>query len=291
MKKLFTLIISGIFINCSINGQALPNSGFETWTTHSGYNDPDGWSTLNSATSILGIITASKSSDAHSGSYSLRSETKFIGAPFNIVAPALVTTGTINTTTQAADGGIPYSGRPDSIAGWMKYAPVNSDTGYMEVLLMNANASDTIARAKFLTNSASSWFRFSAAFEYFSADPVELSRVLLLPSSAFVPQVGSVVQFDDLEFIISTGINENKGRPNFSIYPNPASEELFIRNPGNETGTMQVFEITGKKVTEINIGMNTTKTNISTYAPGLYFYTITRDNSEILNSGKFIITR
>ena len=292
MKKLFTLILSGLAINYSANAQALPNADFEAWTAGSGYDNPNGWSTLNSATSILGIVTASKSTDAHGGTYSLRGETKFIGAPFNQVAPALVTTGTINTTTQVIEGGIAYTQRPDSVAGWMKYAPVNTDTGYMEVLLMNSDASDTIARARFdQPVAASTWFRFSAPFEYYSSNAVELSRVILLPSSGFSPVVGSVVQFDDIEFVITTGIHENEAKVNFKVYPNPATEELFIKNPGTETATMQVVDVTGKKVANLDIGLNTTRANISTFSPGIYLYIFSDKNSEVLHTGKFVVTR
>ena len=120
MYKLFTLILSGIVITFSASGQALPNAGFENWTASSGYDNPNFWNTLNSSTSILGIVTVSKSTDAHSGTYSLRGETKYVPFPFDQTAPALVTTGTINTTTQEIEGGSDYTERPDSITGWMK---------------------------------------------------------------------------------------------------------------------------------------------------------------------------
>jgi hypothetical protein len=292
MKKLFMLILSGIIINLSANAQSLPNAGFENWTAGSGYDNPNNWSTLNSSTSFLGIVTVSKSTDAHSGTYSLRGETKFIGAPFNQPAPALVTTGTINTTTQVIEGGIATSERPDSITGWMKYAPVNGDTGYIEVLLFANNYQDTIGRAKFFTTAAlSSWTYFSAAFEYSSTDAVEASRVILLPSSGYQPQVGSVVQFDDLAFVTSTGINDNRERYVFSVYPNPATDELFIRNPLTQTAKMDVYDVAGKKVAAINVGLNTTRTNISMYSPGVYLYTFTGTNSEVLHTGKFVVTR
>lgn len=292
MKKLFTLILSTIVINYSANAQALPNPGFENWTAGSGYDNPNNWSTLNSSTSFLGIVTVTKSTDAHSGTYSLRGETKFIGAPFNQAAPALVTTGTINTTTQVIEGGIAYTLRPDSVAGWMKYAPVNIDTGYIEVLLMNANATDTVARARFdQPVAAAEWFRFSAPLEYFSSANPELSRVILLPSSGYSPVVGSVVQFDDLEFVFTTGIHENSTKYAFSVYPNPATEELFIKNPLTESAKMQVYDVTGKQVNELNIGLNTTRINISTYTSGIYLYTFTDNNSEILHTGKFAVTR
>ncbi|MGE0637128.1 MAG: T9SS type A sorting domain-containing protein [Bacteroidia bacterium] len=292
MKKLFTLILSGLAVNYSANAQALPNPGFENWTAGSGYENPNNWSTLNSATSFLGIVTVSKSTDAHGGTYSLRGETKFIGAPFNQAAPALVTTGTINTTTQEIEGGIAYTERPDSVAGWMKYAPVNVDTGYIEVLLMNANATDTVARARFdQPVAASEWFRFSAPFVYSSSANPELSRVILLPSSGYSPVVGSVVQFDDLEFVFTTGINENNEIYPFSVYPNPATDELFIKNPLTQTAKMQVYDVAGKKVNELNIGLNTTRASISTYAPGVYIYMFTDNNSEILHTGKFAVAR
>lgn len=291
MKKLFTLILSGIIINLSANAQSLPNAGFENWTAGSGYENPNSWNTLNSATSFLGIVTVSKSTDAHSGTYSLKGETKFIGAPFNQPAPALVTTGTINTTTQVIEGGIATSERPDSITGWMKYTPVNVDTGYIEVLLFANNYQDTIGRAKYYTPVAlSSWTYFSAAIEYYSANAVEASRVILLPSSGYQPVVGSVVQFDDLAFVTSTGVNENT-KYEFRVYPNPATDELFVKNPLAETATMQVYDVAGKKVTELNIGLNTTRTNISMYSPGVYLYTFTGNNSEILHTGKFAVTR
>ena len=294
MKKIFTLIISGVIISFSSNGQALPNAGFETWTHTNGatpYDNPDGWSTLNSSTAALSIITVTKSNDAHGGSFSLQGETKYIPFPFDQTAPALVTTGTINTVTQAIEGGIAYTQRPDSIAGWMKYAPVNTDTGYMEVLLMNNAEDDTIARARFNRAAAtSSWIRFSAPFVYYSSANPELSRVILLPSSGFTPQVGSIIQFDDLEFVFPTGINENR-KVNFIVYPSPATNELFIKNPSPETATMQVFDVAGKKITELNIGLNTTKTNVSAFAPGIYLYTFAGTNAEILHTGKFIITR
>lgn len=292
MKKLFTLILSGVIINLSANAQSLPNAGFENWTAGSGYDNPNNWSTLNSSTSFLGIVTVSKSTDAHSGTYSLKGETKFIGAPFNQAAPALVTTGTINTTTQVIEGGIATSERPDSITGWMKYAPVNGDTGYIEVLLFANNYQDTIGRAKFYSPFAlSSWTYFSKEITYYSSAAVEASRVILLPSSGYQPQVGSIVQFDDLAFVTSTGINEGNKKYAFSVYPNPATEELYIKNPLAENATMQVYDVTGKKATEINIGLNTTRTNISTYSPGVYLYTFTNVNSEILHTGKFAVTR
>jgi len=296
MKKLFTLIISAIVINYSASGQAVPNGGFETWTAYTNFEEPDSslWRTLNPLTSGFQFYTCTKSTDVHGGTYSVRLESKYTGPGLNINIPAMITTGRIQVsgTSGGAYSGDPYTFRPDSITGWYKYAPVGIDTGYAEVILVNSDDTDTIGRGKFFqTGTVANWTRFSAKIDYFSAEVPSLLRIILNSSSGFDPQAGSVIYFDDLDFAFVTGINENEEKLNFRVSPNPATEELFIKNPFNETAKMLIFDITGKKVNEINIGLNTTRTNIATYSPGVYLYSFVNKNSEILYKGKLVITR
>ena len=52
-------------------------------------------------------------------------------------------------------GGVPYTGRPDSIAGWYKYSPTGTDNGFVEFqLLGTASTPDTIGYVRFVTPSA-----------------------------------------------------------------------------------------------------------------------------------------
>jgi hypothetical protein len=83
MRVVFTIIgmcISAVFEEV-YSQNALPNPGFENWTTTGTYENPDGWTTANSYSSLLGIELTTKataSSDVHSGSFALKTETIFI---------------------------------------------------------------------------------------------------------------------------------------------------------------------------------------------------------------------
>jgi hypothetical protein len=294
MKKLFTLIFSSIVINYSVNAQALPNGGFENWTASSNYDNPNEWSTLNSLTAIFGFYTCTKSTDAHGGNNSVRLESKYSGPGLNTNINGIITTGEfqVSGTSGAAVGGADYAFRPDSVVGWYKYAPISGDTGYIELMLLNATDDDTIGHAKFFElSTVTTWTRFAKKIDYSSSDAPALLRINLNASSGTDPQPGSVVYFDDLQLIFNgVGINEQTTNV-FKVYPNPATEELFIKNPGNEIAKMRVFDAMGKNVKELYIGLNTTRTNIATYAPGVYFYTLTGNNSEVLHTGKFVVTR
>lgn len=296
MKKIFTLIFSTVVINYSANAQALPNPGFENWTDGGSYDNPNNWSTLNSLTSIFQFYTCTKSTDAHSGTNSVRLETKYSGPGLNTNINGIITTGEfqVSGTTGASIGGAPYTLRPDSIIGWYKYTPSGNDTGYAEVILLNATDDDTLGRGVFSqTSTVADWTRFAAAINYdstISANPA-LLRINLNSSSGNSPQAGSVIFFDDLEFAFTTGIKEENRKINFSVYPNPATDELYVKNSSNEAAKMHLFDVAGKKITELSISLNTTRTNISSYSQGVYLYTISDKNSEILHTGKFVITR
>src|SRR5665213_874841 len=120
MKKIFTLISL-----CSVSATALfaqtPNAGFESWTHTSSitgsYDTPDSWNCANSQTAITGVISCLKATTMHSGSFAVELITKQIPSPFNQLVPGIVTTGSINATTQSITGGIAYTLKPDSIVG------------------------------------------------------------------------------------------------------------------------------------------------------------------------------
>lgn len=64
-----------------------------------------------------------------------------------------------------------------------------------------------------------------------------------------------------------TAIEEIDESELFSVYPNPANEEIFILSKEN-IQEISLYDITGKKLLSSE---NTTKLNISTFAKGVYF--------------------
>jgi len=99
MKRIL-LALSAIVLFHLVNAQnAIPNPGFELWTNHGSYDDPNSWGTINSLTAILGVKTVTKATgvDVHSGTYAIKLQSKTV--PIQGVAPGIAATGTINQNT------------------------------------------------------------------------------------------------------------------------------------------------------------------------------------------------
>ncbi|MBI4931064.1 MAG: T9SS type A sorting domain-containing protein [Bacteroidetes bacterium] len=304
MKKIFTLI--SIF-SVSITGlwaQATPNPGFEAWTTQGfpSYEQPDNWNTANAQTNILGTFTCIKASgvDKHSGTYAIKLITKQIGAPFNVLVPGFATTGTLPASiTGALTGGIPYTLRPDSITGWYKYTPQGGENGYIQFLLFGsaANNADTIARGGFATptTTVGAYTWFSAPLVYTaSTNPVANSMWLLSSSNndGLVASIGSTLFVDDLALVInpSTAVAEQE-QFELTIGPNPAVDHFVIKNELNSKALFMLYDVTGRKVAEENIGKATHVVNVNTLPDGLYFYSVSDESNTVIKSGKLIIQK
>ena len=190
MKK--TLLITGLMAVCQLAfGQnPTPNPGFETWTQQGNYWNPTGWNNLNSQTAILGVFTCTRGTgaDAHSGTYGIKLTTKSV---FTVTANGIASTATLVTTPPyGVTGGIPYTLRPDSITGWFKYTPANSnDSGFVQFVLLGS-ANDTIGFVRFNTPNTpvGAWTRFSRPINYSSAAAPTLSSAnsIAMPASVSV---------------------------------------------------------------------------------------------------------
>jgi hypothetical protein len=86
-------------------------------------------------------------------------------------------------------------------------------------------------------------------------------------------------------------INQNPIKTQFSISPNPASENFTIKNEDFAVKEMflNVYDILGNQIIKDNkIDSNSKNINISDFANGLYFIIITDNNNAILYSNKII---
>lgn len=253
MKKYFLCLLA-FYFNLPITGftqNALPNPGFEQWTTTGTYENPNGWNTVNNYSTLMGVVLTSKAipPNVHSGNFAMKTETVFIGPPANQPIPGLVTTGTIQITTQTIDGGIQYSQRPDSIAGWYKYSPVGDDTAYVTFFLFSFFR-DTIGRAIFAATSTNGNFlRFSAPLVYEMPDNPFTAYFVISPSKRYGAQAGSALWLDDMEIVLPTGI-ENIEKEKFKIYPNPSSGNFIVEKPDNENLIISISDATGRKISE-----------------------------------------
>ncbi|MCW3103194.1 MAG: hypothetical protein JWO09_1634 [Bacteroidetes bacterium] len=296
MKKIYA-VISMISISVAAFAQATPNAGFETWTHNSfpSYDTPNSWDNLNPSTGSLGVFTcfkATAAADIHSGSAAVKLITKSV---FGQTANGIVTTGTINTTTQTIGGGIAYTGRPDSIAGFYKYTSVSGDNGFVELQLLGAGGdTDTVGYVRFVTPSSSvgTYTRFSKAVVYRNSNPVVKSIWILSSSKDAVTHfVGSSLWADDISIVTNpTAINE-PSKSELSVGPNPAVNFILVKNPDAKKLLVKMYDVTGRVVIEQQVENTSATIEIAALPQGLYMYAISDESKKLMKTGKVIVQK
>ena len=296
MMKSLHIIFALLIINGTLS-QQLENSGFEQWeNVGTGEEEPLSWSSTktsdNSSLNGLAPQVISRSTDAHTGSYSAKLINKNV--PFvNIVANGILTNGIIHTTTNPQDSYVytdvnsndhsqPFTSNPDSIVGWYKYTPQGNDVGNIQVLLhgtygqLPVDASTSIiALAEFDFSVNSNWTRFSTPFNYYPTinNPAYiLCNISAGDSTQAV--ANSELKIDDLELIYNaTKINDESTN---SINVTYLNDHLQFSNIANEIN-YAVYNLQGQL-------MNTGKIdrynrNVSmTLESGIYFISIQNKN-------------
>src|SRR4051812_41053715 len=98
MKKLSTLLIALTLCGAAGAQTVVPNGGFENWTAKTGYDDPDGWSTLDSAGASFMLITCTKGTPGYGGSaHLIQLTTKSVTfGPTIIAIPGIAVSGKIS---------------------------------------------------------------------------------------------------------------------------------------------------------------------------------------------------
>jgi len=84
---------------------------------------------------------------------------------------------------------------------------------------------------------------------------------------------------------VSTGIN-NYDQSALSIYPNPATSNVYINNISN-IKTIKISNILGETIENINVTSNNTVVNVNAYSKGLYFISLLNNNGVVVTK-KFV---
>ena len=256
-KKL--LFILTLTFAVSAEAQNIPNAGFENWSDF-GYEDPNSWGTLNPL-SILGMpISVTKSTERHGGAFSAKVETiladlEMSGTPEPF--PGILFIGSLNVLSQSAVFGTPFTAKPDSLVGWIKYSPVNDDACGVVVQLSKWDAvnmtQEFIGFGIYSSSSpSSSFYRFSVPIDYESQSTPDTLQVTVVSSAdEGQGQVGSAVWIDDLSLIYNTSSIGELNGPSFEVFPNPVNDELSISSITIDK--MEVYSATGILIDHIVI--------------------------------------
>jgi hypothetical protein len=273
---------------------ATPNAGFENWNSLGNRVDPADWNTLNPNTAIIGVLTCTRASgtDAHSGSYAIKLTTKSV---FGVTANGIASTGTLITTPPyGVTGGIPFTGRPDSITGWYKYTPQGADQGFVELQLLGSVNTDTIGYVRFETPNAtvSSFTRFSAPVTYISPNNPSNSIWIISSSRGTNPVVNSSIIVDDIAMVFNpTSVATISASNNVQLLNNPASDELHLKLSENSTYLFQLVDISGSVILQKTIDASDASINVAAVKSGLYYYQVKSHQALTTLSGKVVISR
>jgi len=217
----FILLMSRI----SYSQQQIPNPGFESWEEiRSDVFEPLNWNSIKNtdggrATNRMAPEVLFRDNSAHSGKSSVKLVNK---STMGIVANGMLTNVAIHgnidkdksyvySDTNDSRFSVPFSSRPDSIAGWYQYKPRENDSA-MVVLLLHDNyitlpdhgtKSNWVGGVKLMLGATpgDSWKRFSAPLQYFKETAPAYLLLVLSAGNRKNAVEGSEAYFDDLELI------------------------------------------------------------------------------------------
>lgn len=278
--------------------EQLPNSGFENWSNAGGffnpYQDPDNWNTVNSATSSLGVFTATRataSAFVYSGQSALKLETRNLPL-VNQVVPGLCVIGDINIDEESVEGGISFTSRPLAINGWFQYYPAGIDTGQIGLFLTRWNdvtgTRDTIGTGGFWAlGQTSSYTFFSGPVEYFSDENPDTIQVALVSSSAVSPRAGSELYIDalSLEYIVTDLIAAQGGSAR--VFPNPADSEIWFEVSGARA--IEAYSQNGRLAASYSLSEGQQNINLGDLARGYYVLRFLDQGRSIISHARIIL--
>lgn len=298
MKQAFILLLSGFVYQVSAQN-TIPNPGFENWvnggTFFSSYQDPQGWGTINSATSLLGVETVKRDTNpqfVRSGNAAIKLETFFINL-LNRPAQGICVTGSINIDTEEIEGGFSYNLRPDYFSGWYQYYPAGTDTGQVAAILTKWNLllqqRDIIGVAgKWILDQTSVYQEFEVPFEYWSNESPDTLMVVLVSSSQFEPSVGSVMYIDDLSLNFTTSIQKQTSKTNNTVYPNPASGIVYFESPIKSA--FEVRSLKGSIVSKGNVDIGKNSLDVKGWKVGFYMLNVLSETGDAVGVARIVVT-
>lgn len=275
MKKHFLLAaLSGAA--SFANAQSFPNGGFENWTNHTVYEDPQYWTSMNIFSMFGADQTVLKSTDAHTGTYAVKLATSVsdIGNDGEMdTIPGIAILGDVDLISGTGSAGHPFVHRPDSLVGWYKLISPDNTPFQLKLISskwdLGSGSQEMIGNASFEGQPSSNYIRFSIPIDYLSTEAPDTLQVYLI-NSANETVVGNEVYLDDLSFVYNStaGIEEQNVR--IQMYPNPANELLTIHSD-QVIRRISVNDLQGKQLFEAVPGSDNYQIQTGHFAPGTYF--------------------
>lgn len=320
MKKILVLLAALATAGCAW-AQQLPDGGFEEWKTGTTfqketYDDLANpfWQTLNVLSTLppemgTGPVVVFKEQGKHGFCPRMESNQLTLGDK-TIFLPGVVGAITVIVDKQTAQFGRPYTSRPESLKGVMKYKPVDGDSAsiFVEVYTTKEDGTrDMVGRVEQIYYDAiEDWTEFELPIRYRDDEAKVDSICVLFVSSAGFPknfsdlfeckgQIGSTLWVDDCRFVIdgndpgvpgkdTTTANESLNAMGVKAYPNPVTDVLNIWV--EENAQLAIFDQAGRVLRQQTVLAGENTVNLADLKAGFYTYRVM--GATKIGSGKFI---
>ena len=254
--SLLAFLVSALFISPLVKAQnPIPNPGFENWTG----GEPNDWSTINRnllGTTFTAVTIDNDNPQQGNASIKLETITKDVFLFGPVTVPGLITLGEIildiENQTASVDGGVPVSGKPESLNGWFRYSPAAGDLCIMGIGLTrwNGTSRDTLSYDYLSLGSQPDWQTFTLPVNYLIQAQPDTMNILFLSSNALSGVIleGSKLWLDNLwiEFDV-TSVNQPKDQSEIRIVALESGRFLGVSG-ASSPGEIQVFNLNGAMV-------------------------------------------
>ncbi len=297
------MVIFLALLTTQIAAQTLPNNDFELWNDEASIPTPESWNTPNNYT-MLGVGSPSvvdKSTDAYSGMYSVRLETKMIDfTVMKVPVPGAITLAdfSIDITNQTLVyfGGYFLQQNVQKLTGMYKYQGVGNDSA--SILMYNysnrdGESFDTIGYGYKYLRDATEWTPFEVKMRYINSHVPDTFNVLFMSTTdegvTDPAHAGSVLYIDSLVIYTNTGILNLWEKPiALHVFPNPATDKIrFEAEEAVKGRQLIISDASGKIILKKEFQNKIINLPVFGFPAGMYTYSVT-EGRRIVNSGSFI---
>ena len=306
MNTLFRLGLTAAstFLLTAAHAQTIANLNLETWANRTtsvlgGVEAPTNWQTFDDVISgsagfplPTGTTTTTKTTDAHSGTYAARLETK----SYSLLGQTGVVPGALVLGSRFIDfgslySGVPYTSRPTQMQFYYKLTrpAASTNPGAVSVSLSHTTggvSTDVAINFQALAPAAS-YTLVTIPLTYTSSTIPDSLHIEFYSGAGQTPTVGNVLFIDDVSFTTGTATRAGLLDAPVTVAPNPSADGRFTLHspePALLAAPFTVTDLTGRVVLQAPAASPAASRSIDlgTAAAGLYTLQLQTDRGMVV---------
>ncbi len=282
MKKLFTLLFISLL---SQIGMAQVNWHLEQWTNAGSYEDPDGWTTINQYTTLLGLSQEMVQKDSIGvidGNYAMTMTT--------LQCPNCGAFGLPDTLAGQVGQKHPFTTTPQSMYFSYKYLPNGNDVAlaYFQLTRWDAIGDSAITVAEVfdtLNATNNNWLEKNLVFNTINGGTPDSLNIIFFASAGPAlggplagwpsAKVGTVLHIDKIYSDLEVSVKEIENDIEFKTY---VSDKQLVVMTEEINSTIEVFNMSGQLMLTQNVTSNKMLIDVNRFPTGIYLVKLNTAN-------------